>query len=312
MMEALMTLYIIALCYRATKANAVELAECFEAVSHDQFTRLLQTPGCWPTRLWQGFAQRRLGQGGWLELDDTVLDKFGEHIFGVAWVYCSRLQKVVRGLNVVALIWTDGQRRVPIGIKIWRKGKQSKVVLAAQLLRWAHRLGLQPDYVIMDSWYSAKRLLKQVRAYGWHFVTRLKKNRSFRGKALAGQWPQRFGHATGKLSGGIEVLVVKDGKRYLATSALTLSVVQVKALYAQRQQIEEFFKILRGQLRWHQCPARSRAAQTAHLHLCLMAYCVLETEAHQQQTTIYRVRRQLFRQEVPRQTPLLEPFSLAA
>ena len=312
MMEALMTLYIIALCYRATKANAVELAECFEDFSHDRFTRLLQTPCCWPTRLWQNFAQRRLGGGGWLELDDTVLDKFGERIFGVSWVYCSRLQKVVRGLNVVALIWTDGRRRVPLGIKVWRKGKQSKVVLAAQLLRWANRLGLQPEYVLMDSWYSAKRLLKQVRAYGWHFVTRLKKNRSFRGQALAGQWPQRFGHATGSLSGGLEVLVVKDGKRYLATSALTLSVMQVKALYAKRQQIEEFFKILRGQLRWHQCPARSRAAQTAHLHLCLMAYCVLEEEASRQQTTIYRLRRQLFRQEVPRQSPLLEPFSLAA
>ena len=45
MMEALLTHYIIALCYRATKANAVELAECFEAFGHDRFTRLLQTTG---------------------------------------------------------------------------------------------------------------------------------------------------------------------------------------------------------------------------------------------------------------------------
>ncbi len=88
--------------------------------------------------------------------------------------------------------------------------------------------------------------------------------------------------------------------------------MQVKTLYAKRQQIEEFFKILRGQLRWQQCPARSRAAQTAHLHLCLMAYCVLEEEAQRQQTTIYRLRRQLFRQEVPRQSPLLESFRFAA
>ncbi len=86
-MEALSTLYIIALCCRATKANAVELAECFEDFSHDRFTRLLQTPCCWPTRLWQQFAQRRLERGGWLVLDDTVLDKFSERIFGVSWVY---------------------------------------------------------------------------------------------------------------------------------------------------------------------------------------------------------------------------------
>jgi len=311
-METLMTLYIIALLYRQTKANATELSECFTGVSHDQFTRLLQRPRCWPTLLWRNFAQRGVGRGGWLELDDTVLDKFGSQIFGVAWVYSSRLQKVVRGLNLVVLIWTDGERRVPIGIKLWQKGKQSKVVLAAKLLRWAKRLGLQPEYVLMDSWYSAKVLLKQMRCYDWHFVTRLKKNRHFNGQRLSRHWPHRFGHARGQLSGGLEVLVVKDGKRYLATSDLTLDLRQVKALYGQRQQIEEFFKILRGQLRWGQAPARSQAAQMAHLHLCLMAYCVLETEALRQHTTIYRLRRVLFRQEVPRQSPLLESFSFAA
>ncbi len=85
-METLMTLYIIALLYRQTKANATELSECFAGVSHDQFTRLLQMPRCWPTLLWRNFAQRGVGVGGWLELDDTVLDKFGRHIFGVTWV----------------------------------------------------------------------------------------------------------------------------------------------------------------------------------------------------------------------------------
>ena len=311
-MEVLMTLYMIALMYRTTKANAVELAECYDNFSHDRFTRLLHLPCCWPTLLWQKCAARAVGRGGWLELDDTVLDKFGEHIFGVAWVYCSRLQKVVLGLNVVALIWTDGRRRIPIGIKLWRKGHQSKVVLAAKLLRWAKRVGLQPDYVIMDSWYSARAILKQLRSYGWHFVTRLKKNRKFNGKKLSKQWPHRFGHGQGKLSGGIEVLLVKDGPRYLATSDLTLSLHQVKALYGQRQQIEEFFRLMRGQLRWGQCPARSQAAQVAHLHLCLIAYCALEQEASRQHTTIYRLRRSLFRQSVPKQSPLLEPFNLAA
>lgn len=311
-MEALMPLYMIALIYRSTKANAVELSECFPGLSHDRFTRVLHAPCCWPTLLWQSFVQRVIGVGGYVELDDTVLDKFGEMIFGVAWVYSSRLQKVVRGINVVVLIWTDGTRRVPIGIKLWRKGGPSKVVLAAKLLRWAKRLGLQPSYVVMDSWYSAKILLKQIRAYDWHFVTRLKKNRAFNGQRLCRHWPHRYGHATGKLTGGLEVLIVKDGKRYLATSDLSLSVRGVKAIYGQRQQIEEFFKLMRNQLRWGQCPARSKVAQTAHLHLCLMAYCALEAEAVRQQVTIYQLRRSLYREEVPWQSPLLEPFRSAA
>ncbi len=172
---------------------------------------------------------------------------------------------MVLGLNLVVLIWTDGQRRIPVGIKLWRKGQQSKVVLAAKLLRWAKRLGLQPEYVLMDSWYSAKALLKQMRSYDWHFVTRLKKNRNFNGRRLSRHWPHRFGHCARVIEWRLEVLIVKDGKRYLATSDLTLDVREVKALYGQRQQVEEFFKILRGQLRWGQSPARSQAAQMAHL-----------------------------------------------
>lgn len=311
-MEALCTLYIIALCYRATKANAVELAECFDDVSHDALTRLLVTTCGWQKRLWQEVTKRLPFRGGWLELDDTVLDKFGTAIWGVHGVYSSRQQRVVLGMNVVVLLWTDGRRRLPLGIKIWRRGGVSKVVLAAKLLRWARHLGLQPDYVLMDSWYSAKRLLKQMRSYDWHFVTRLKKNRSWEGKQLRHHWRRRFGHGTGKLSGGIEVLVVKDGHRFLATSALTLTVPQVKALYAKRQHIEEFFKIMRGQLRWHQCPARSQAAQVAHLHLCLLAFLVLQEEGVRQKTTVYQIRRKLFRAAVPKQTHLLEGFTFLA
>ena len=311
-MEALRTLYIIALCYRATKGNAVELSECFDEVSHDAFTRLLVTSCCWQKRLWQEVTRRLPLRGGWLELDDTVLDKFGTAIWGVAWVYSSRQQRTVLGLNVVVLLWTDGRRRLPLGLKVWRKGKSSKIVLAAKLLRWAHQLGLQPDYVLMDSWYSAKRLLQQMQGYGWHFVTRLKKNRSWKGQQLRDHWRQRFGHGTGCLSGGLAVLVVKDGHRFLATNALTLSVAQVKAYYAKRQHIEEFFKVLRGQLRWHQCPARSKAAQTAHLYLCVFAFLVLQEEAVRQHTTVYQIRRKLFREAVPKQTHLLEGFTFLA
>jgi len=194
MMEPLMMLYMIALMYRDTKVSCVALAQCVVGVSHDGLTRLLQADGCWPTLLWRLCGQRAINQGGWLQLDDTVLEKWGPMIFGVFWVYSSRLQKVVRGINVVVLIWTDGTRRVPIGIKIWRRGGPSKVVLASKLLRWARRLGLMPEYVLFDSWYASKKLLQQVRSYGWHFVTRLRKNRKLAGQPLATHWPYRFGH----------------------------------------------------------------------------------------------------------------------
>jgi len=86
----------------------------------------------------------------------------------------------------------------------------------------------------------------------------------------------------------------------------------VKRRYGKRQQIEEFFKVMRDQLRWQQCSARSEAVQPAHLHLCVLAYCVLAAEAVKKGTTIYKVRRWLYRQEVALQSPLFQPFIRAA
>ncbi len=120
----------------------------------------------------------------------------------------------------------------------------------------------------MDSWYSAKALLKQMRSYDWHFVTRLKKNRNFNGRAVVSPLATSFRPRARVIEWRLEVLIVKDGKRYLATSDLTLDVREVKALYGQRQQVEEFFKILRGQLRWGQSPARSQAAPQWRISTC--------------------------------------------
>src|SRR4051794_39862914 len=46
-----------------------------------------------------------------------------------------RNARVLRGHQVVLLVWTDGRVRVPLGLRLWKKGGASKVELAAQLLR---------------------------------------------------------------------------------------------------------------------------------------------------------------------------------
>ena len=56
--------------------------------------------------------------------------------------------------------------------------------LALELLSYArNRLQCQPHWVLFDSWYPSKKLLKRLRDYGWSFGCQLKKTRVFEGRA---------------------------------------------------------------------------------------------------------------------------------
>jgi DDE family transposase len=123
--------------------------------------------------------------GGYLLLDDTVVAKpYARRLGEAAWVWSSKESKVVYGVSVVLLVWTDGQRRIPVAYRVWHKGGKSKVDLAMELLSYArNRLKCKPQFVLFDSWYPAKRLLKRIRDYGWDFVCPLKKNRTLDGES---------------------------------------------------------------------------------------------------------------------------------
>ncbi len=82
-------------------------------------------------------------------------------------------------MQVVVLIWTDGKWRVPLGIRIWRKGGKSKLKLAEELLWEARRRGLSPIYVLFDSWYGGESLLNLLASFGWQYITKAKRNRLF-------------------------------------------------------------------------------------------------------------------------------------
>ena len=47
-------------------------------------------------------------------LDDTTWQRFTRKAEAVSFVWDSRIGKVVFGMSVVLLIWTDGKRKVPL------------------------------------------------------------------------------------------------------------------------------------------------------------------------------------------------------
>jgi hypothetical protein len=112
-------------------------------------------------RLWEWFAAAVVTDG-YLIIDDTVWNRFGQKLEAVSFVWDSSLGKRVLGMNIILLIWTDGRRRIPIGLRIWQKGGKSKVKLAEELLWEARRRSVTPMYVLFDAWYSAESVLNLV------------------------------------------------------------------------------------------------------------------------------------------------------
>lgn len=308
-----MQAYLVALLYRNTRTSCLSLSAVCARVSHDRLQRLLYQRFAWSRRLWDLFAARLVREGGYLIIDDTCWVRWARHSEAVSWVWSSTHARTVRGMQVVLLIWTDGRRRVPLGLRLWQKGGRSKVELAAELLREAHRRGLSPKYVLFDSWYAAAALLHLLEAMGWKYVARLKGNRLFAGQPVRDRWPHRFGRAVGRLRKiKHEVVVVKDGRRYFVSNETGLSSAELKRLYRHRQQIEEVFRLLKQEFGWGGASAQKRQAQRAHLHLGLYALCLSEQAAQAQGRTIYALRRELFRLPLPEHLPRPEDLPLAA
>lgn len=305
--------YLIGLLYRNTRTSCVSLAKLGAQRSHDTLRRVLYSGIPWSRWLWECLAGKLVRTGGYLVVDDTSWQRFTRAAQAVSWVWSSTTGKPVWGMQVVLLLWTDGQRKVPVGIRFWRAGERSKVELAVGLLSQARRYGLTPQYVLFDSWYGAARILNLLESWGWKYVTRLKSNRLLDNQALRQKWPQRYGQAQGQLRQvHHSVLVVKDGRRYWGTNAVTLTPRAVKAHYAHRQQIEETFRLLKQEFGWGSCSCQKQQAQWAHLHLGLYALCLSQQAAFARRQTIYAFRQSLFWQRIPENLSLLEDVSQAA
>ncbi len=265
------------------------------SASHDSLTRILQDAKLVWQILLSSFVRKILGKlsDGYLVIDDTVINKsFAKVIDGLAWVFCSKEGRSVLGLNIVVLAWSNGAVTVPLAIKIWKGGGPSKFDLALELLSYARNfLKIKPKYVVFDSWYSSKKILKRLQKYDWVFYTQIKKNRLFNSIQVQRCRKNPYWMEAGKIDGDFKILVVRHGKKYFATNNLAASKQELLAAYRTRWKIETMFRMLYDQLGLEECQARSTQTQTAHINLCFMAFVVLERTRLETNQTSYELRR---------------------
>ena len=318
-------IYLMALLYLTNMTTCAAIADAFDSVSHDRLTRMLQ--GTWSGHRLLDLALRALFPvaGGYLSVDDPVVAKPYARLLGeAAWVWSQKDRKVLFGVSVLLLVGTDGQLRLPLACRVWHKGGASKYDLALELLSYArNRLKCKPAFVLCDSWYPSKKLLKRIQDYGWYCVCQLKKTRVFAGRALRCYKQQPDWQAVGARRGGLKVFVVRYRRTYYATNRLTFTAKEVRILYRKRHEVEEVRKVLKSQLSleacqggftrsWKAMPRPPEGAQTHHIALCLVAYLIVERERLDQQCTWRQLKRRLILQGRQLALPALERVRAAA
>lgn len=160
-------------------------------ISHDSANRFLLRESYGPEDLFNEARQLLNLVGGTLNVDDSTLDKpYSQHMELVGHFWSGKHHRVVKGLNLVTLYYTDPQgRSLPVSYRVYDKaeGKTKNgyfLDMLDEVLAW----GLQPDFMTGDSWYSCVDNLKTVKNHRMGFMFAVESNR--RVSTEKGTWVQ--------------------------------------------------------------------------------------------------------------------------
>lgn len=255
------------------------------APAHDAFTRLLARLEPDPEALWQEVRPHVRRGDSILVVDDTVLDKPYAHKMGLVGPFWSgKHQRVLRGINLVTLAWTDGDAVYPTDYRLVDPAeapKRNKNEHFREMLGTAKARGFRPRYVCFDAWYSGKDNLKAVRSHGWHFLTQVRSNRRVDldrtgNKAIAAQPIAAAGtvvHVEGfGLVKAFRIVAPNGDTEHWITNDLGLDDLG-RVTYAERAwAIEEYHRGLKQCTEVERCPARLARSQRNHIGLALRAF----------------------------------------
>ena len=258
------------------------------APAHDAFTRLLHRLEPDPDTLWREVRPLIDPAAGVLVIDDSTLDKpRARHIDLVSHHWSGNHHQVVRGINLITLLWSDGDRLYPCDYRIYHKASDGKTKNDhfADLLAAARGRGLMPRCVLFDGWYASVENLKRVRDFGWTFVTRLKANRKVRidrGAAQAvGEQPVAAAGTVVWLPGfgAVRVfrVVAPDGDTtHWATNDLGMGEAARLAFAELSWSIEEYHRGIKQFTGVERSQVRCARGQRNHIGLALRAFVRLE------------------------------------
>jgi len=274
--------------YSAKEAARVQPKEP-DAPAHDAFTRLLTRLEPDPDALWAESEPQVRRDEGVLVIDDSTLDKpYSRAIELVTRHWSGKHHAVVQGINLVSLLWTDGDRHIPCDYRVYdTSNKLTKNDHFGDMIRMAYARKFQPRCVVFDGWYSSLENLKLIRNCGWKWLTRLKSNRlvnrnregtrALADTAIAASgtevWLPGFGLVK------VFEIVAPDGDiAYWATNDLGMTELTRLQFADFSWAIESYHRGIKQCTGIERCQCRTAKAQRNHIGLALRAF--LRFEVH--------------------------------
>ena len=274
-------------------ASACEAARCQpddpQAPAHDAFSRLLARLEPDPATLWAEVEPLLRRGESILIVDDTVLDKPYARKMGLVGKFWSgKHKRVVRGINLVTLAWSDGEGVYPTDYRLVdpaEADKKTKNEHFREMLVTAKARGLTPRYICFDSWYSSKENLKALRTHGWHFLTQVRSNRRVNldrtGNRSISELPIAETGTVVHLEGFGLVkafrIVARDGHtEHWITDDLAMDDLTRLKFSEDAWSIEVYHRGLKQFTEVERCPATRARSQRNHIGMALRAFLLLE------------------------------------
>jgi hypothetical protein len=263
---------------------------------------------------------------GYLIVDDsTHVKRYAEVMEGQGHHYSSSDKRTMPGHSLFQSVYLLLGRQLPLRPQMYRQKAvceregvafYSKVDLAEQLIKSFEPPPETRTHVLVDSWYTSRRLWRAVRRRGWDITAGLKSNRQIRRVSPEGQrswmslaqyaaalmpadfeavvWPNQDGgegvyahliQAWIKKLGPCQVLIVKPAAdapasqaRYWATNRCHDPLEQVVTAAARRWAIEALFADFKELMGSDQYQVRSARAITRFWALGLCVYQYLDEQ----------------------------------
>ncbi|EIJ34083.1 transposase IS4 family protein [Thiothrix nivea DSM 5205] len=282
-------------------------------ISHDSVNRFLLREAYEPKDLFNEASRLLNLVGGTLNVDDSTLDKpYSQHMELVGHFWSGKHHRVVKGLNLITLYYSDPQgRSLPVNYRVYDKAEgKTKNDYFLDMLEDVLAWGLQPAFMTGDSWYSCVGNLKTVRNHRMGFLFAVESNR--RVSTEKGSWVQvqKLDIPADGLRvwlrefGGVKLFrtQLKDQLRHYvvflpnADAYDTFQQADFQTLHDQHWQIEQYHRMIKQVCHIEKFQVRGKvpirnhlfAALCSYIHLQQMRFADMISNAYQWQGGLYK------------------------